>query len=1311
MAVLALTAIGAAIGGSLLPTGITLLGATLSGAAIGSAIGGLAGSALDQALFGTTQRSKGPRLDDLRVTASTEGAAVTRLYGRMRLGGQIIWAARFREDANTESSGGKGGGPKAEVTTYAYYASFALGLCEGPIDGIGRIWADGREIAKDDVEIRLYRGTEDQEPDPKIVAVEGADFAPAYRGLAYLVFEELPLEDFGNRVPQITVEVLRRPPSGEPALEDLVTGVTLIPGAAEFAYATEPVERRVAFGAWASENVHTGAEKADLLVALDDLETAAPGASCVSLIVAWHGADLRVGHCEICPKVETGTKPTRPWSWRVSGRTRDEVEVVSQFDGAPALGGAPADRAIRQAIREMNDRGLKVMLTPFVLMDVPAGNGLPDPYGAGEQPAYPWRGRVTCHPAPGRPGSPDGTAAVAADVAAFFGAAEAGDFHWDDDDRTVDYDGPDEWSYRRFVLHMARIAKAAGGVDAFLIGSEMVGLTTLRDGPSSYPAVAALRALAAEVRTLLPDARIGYGADWTEYSNHRPDDGSGDVHFHLDPLWADPNIDFVGVDNYVPLADWREGAGHLDAIGGAKSPYDLAYLDGNVEGGEGYDWFYASSADCAAQVRTPIVDTAHGEHWVFRVKDFRNWWENPHHDRPGGVRQATPTAWVPQSKPIVFCEIGCAGVDKGANQPNVFVDGKSSESATPWFSNGRRDDLAQRAYLTAQLTHWGRWSGNNPLSEVTGERMIDPVRLFVWTWDARPFPAFPVRSDVWADADNWRRGHWLSGRLGQIPLRDVVADLGRPVEAPLALDSLDGLVRGYALDQVMSARDAIEPLLEAYGARARARGAAIEIANRADAPLAALTPDDLVDPGDQKAAFRLTRAQASEVPAVLKLRYVEPALDYRSSAVEARRLGGEGRAVAERSLPIAFSPVEAQAIADGMLIEASVQRERAEWTLPPGRLALEPGDLVTFTAHGRTTLMRLDEVGDEYVRPAKATRADPDARNVEPVAGETRPPPSGALPVAPVFEALDLPLIAGDEAPHAPRLAAYARPWTPVAVYRSRDGAGFALDQVLRIPSTIGRLDEPLGFHASGRFDRTNALVVELGPDRALESVTEAALFAGANVAAVKGPSGAWEVLQFRAAELAGPNLWRLTELLRGQCGTEDAIGAPTPENAAFVLVTAATPVSNLPEGDRGLDVTWRVGPSTKPRDDATYATYVVGAGARGLTPLAPVGLAARRSTGGDVALRWIRRTRIGGDDFDAREVRLAEETEAYEVAILDGPGAVLRTLAATTPSATYAASDQIADFGALPAAFDFEVRQLSAVVGLGLPATGRFEA
>ena len=59
----------------------------------------------------------------------------------------------------------------------------------------------------------------------------------------------------------------------------------------------------------------------------------------------------------------------------------------------------------------------------------------------------------------------------------------------------------------------------------------------------------------------------------------------------------------------------------------------LPYLQGNVEGGENYDWYYASEADRESQIRTPIDDTGYGEHWVFRPKDLRGWWSNQHFDR------------------------------------------------------------------------------------------------------------------------------------------------------------------------------------------------------------------------------------------------------------------------------------------------------------------------------------------------------------------------------------------------------------------------------------------------------------------------------------------------------------------------------------------------------------------------------------------------------------------------------------------------------------------------------------------------------
>ena len=380
------------------------------------------------------------------------------------------------------------------------------------------------------------------------------------------------------------------------------------------------------------------------------------------------------------------------------------------------------------AIEDLKARGLDVIMTPFILMDVPEGNTLADPYGGAAQGAYPWRGRITCHPAAGQPGTPDKTATAAAQIAAFVGTAAPG--HFALSGKTVVYSGPVEWSLRRMVLHQAYLAKAAGGVSAFVIGSELRGLTTVRSSASDYPFVAALVALAADVKAVLGSGtKVLYAADWSEYFGHQPGDGSGDVYFHLDPLWASAAIDAIGIDCYWPLADWRDGMDHADAVAGWRSIHDPAYLRANVRGGEGFDWFYASEADRRAQIRTPITDGA-GKPWVFRFKDIAAWWANAHYDRPGGVESTTPTAWVPQSKPFWLTEIGCPAVDKGANQPNVFVDPKSSENALPYFSRGTRDDLIQRRTIDAMISTFDPDDPEfvpaaNPISAVYGGRMVE----------------------------------------------------------------------------------------------------------------------------------------------------------------------------------------------------------------------------------------------------------------------------------------------------------------------------------------------------------------------------------------------------------------------------------------------------------------------------------------------------------------------------------------------------------------------------------------------------------
>lgn len=538
----------------------------------------------------------------------------------------------------------------------------------------------------------------------------------------------------------------------EPTLEVLTRSVTIIPGTTEFGYGTTPVT-----GTDTGKHLNRISTQplTDFAHSIEDLLVCAPGLKHVSLVVAWHGTDLRIGNCQIIPKVEHLTMTTAPFSWQVGPLQRGDAQIVSYIEGKPALGGAPSDRTVYEAITFLKSKGLQVTMYPFIMMDVPSGNTLPNPYGGSSQPAYPWRGRITCHPAPDEPGTVDKTAAAATQVDNFFGTANAGHFSWNAGQQRVNYSGPsNEWSMRRFILHMATIADAAGA-DDFLIGSELVGLTRIRSDASTFPGVDHLISLLGQVRAKLGSTpKISYAADWSEYHSYRPNDGSNDILFPLDPLWGNANIDYVGIDNYLPMGDWRDGD-HLDRNAGYISPYEKDYIQKNVEGGEYFNWYYASTADRNNQVRTPIFDGAYGEDWIYRQKDIRGWWTSRHYPRLAGVRQGTPTAWIPKSKQIVFTELGLPAVDKGINQPNVFVDAKSSESFYPYFSNQRPDAAIQRAALEAVLDYWKKNGGG----------MVNFDKISLWTWDARPYPTFPERADFFGDAGNWQLGHWLTGRL------------------------------------------------------------------------------------------------------------------------------------------------------------------------------------------------------------------------------------------------------------------------------------------------------------------------------------------------------------------------------------------------------------------------------------------------------------------------------------------------------------------------------------------------------------------
>ncbi len=1279
MAALVLSSAGGALGAVFGPIG----------AIAGRIAGAVVGNMFDRQLFGSSGSSTtGPRLADLDVMASTEGAPIPRLYGRARLSGQVIWATQLEEVVTTTESssgdgGGKGfsgggGGSTTTATAYTYFANFAVGLCEGTIGRIGRIWADGKPLDLDAIHYRVYRGDETQAPDGLIVAKEGAGNAPAYRGLAYVVFERLPLADFGNRIPQLSFEIVR--PIG--LLENMTRAVTLIPGGTEFGYEPAAVVQVVGPGQSAPENRHVAHARSDVVAALDELQGVCPRLERVAIVVAWFGSDLRAGNCVVRPGIDNAAKTTSPMTWSVDGVTRSSAYLVSQIDGRAAFGGTPSDGSVTHLMAELKARGLKVTLYPFVMMDVPAGNALPDPWsGAATQPAYPWRGRITCDPAPGRPGSPQGTPAAAAQVANFFTGGT--------------------WNYRRMVLHYAQLCAAAGGVDAFLIGSELKALTRLRSGAGLYPAVDALVSLAAEVKAIVPGALVTYGADWTEYG---ADVFDGEVRFPLDPLWASPAIGAVGIDYYAPLADWRDDAGHLDSAQ-TTSIYDRSYLRGNVRGGEAYDWYYPDDDARDDQDRATITDGL-GKPWIYRAKDLWNWWSSGHVERVGGVELATSTAWAPRSKPIWLTELGCPAVDKGANQPSVFPDPKSSENFAPYFSDGARDDLMQRRYLEAMLSAFdpafGASATDNPVSAAYGGPMVDPSAIHLWTWDARPFPVFPAADDIWGDGANWYAGHWLNGRLGGAPIDALVATLLADagvsgVDASALRESCDG----YVVDRPMAPRAMIEPLAMAYAFDATAADGTLRFVPRGGNAVMEIAEDDLVDDG-KAALSRLTRAQETELPRQVSFGFSDALADYRRAAVTSRKLVGGASRMLQSDLAVITDDAAAARRAEIWLQDLWAGRESAEFALGINALKLAPGDVVAVTLQGRRRLFEIDALVDTQSRQVTARSIDPEVFAMPQALPRLRRP---AIPAAlgPVQAfALNLPVIDPAAPDVLTRLAVFAHPWPgAVAIWNSPDGASYQLAAVASAPAVVGETLDALPAGPVARWDRHHSIRVRLYGG-ALASLSDARIWAGGNAAALRNPDGAWEIMQFAQAELVDGQTWRLSRLLRGQAGSEPAMAWSLPAGSAFVLldrrlVSIATGLDRL---DRAMPL--RVVGQGRSHDDASALALTVTPDATALKPLAPVQLRAVRQADG-VHLSWIRRSRIDSDGWGI-EVPLGEAREAYRLEILSGT-IVVRAIDASTSQALYAIADEIADFGAPQAALHLRVAQLSATVGAGYPA------
>ena len=428
----------------------------------------------------------------------------------------------------------------------------------------------------------------------------------------------------------------------------------------------------------------------------------------------------------------------------------------------------------------------------------------------------------------------------------------------------------------------------------------------------------------------------------------------------------------------------------------------------------------------------------------------------------------------------------------------------------------------------------------------------------------------------------------------------------------------------------------------------------------------------------------------------MRVGYVEPMNDYQGGAAEAAFPDEMAARVSSTELPLALSSGQASNVAARWLAEARIARDGVEFALPPSRLGLSAGDVVALDDSGMATRYRIDHVEDFGLRKVSATRVEPGV--YVPALAEDRLFDRGVpISAGPIYaEFMDLPLLRGDENPFAPTVAVTAEPWPgEMAVLAAPQDAGYALEAVVPRRAVMGELLDDLPRAEAGRWSETSVRIrISSGN---LQSRSELEVLNGANLAALRGGTGDWEVLQFREADLVAPKEYELRGLLRGQAGTDGIMPAIWYAGADFVLLDGAQVQLDVPASWRGLSRHYRIGPARLAYDSPRYVHAVETFEGVGLRPYAPAHL--RASGNGDLAVSWIRRTRIDGDSWAGLDVPLGEDSEAYRLRVVKA-GVLLREETLSASSWNYAAAVQLSDGAVAP--FDIQVAQISTTYGAG---------
>jgi hypothetical protein len=382
--------------------------------------------------------------------------------------------------------------------------------------------------------------------------------------------------------------------------------------------------------------------------------------------------------------------------------------------------------------------------------------------------------------------------------------------------------------------------------------------------------------------------------------------------------------------------------------------------------------------------------------------------------------------------------------------------------------------------------------------------------------------------------------------------------------------------------------------------------------------------------------------------------YLDAETDYGATHASARDGAGE-QPVAKLNLPVAMNAASATQLATRLLYEARTESETLSLHLPPNYLDLEIGDIFSFDGAAQPSLWRVLEITYGPALEVQARCFQPSLYGAQGEgASEANIPQSLGQISLPELRWLDLPAPAlryhAQGIIGVPLMAAYAAPW-PGQI--SLEPEGLRALQV-DTPSQLGETTASLPAGPVGRWDRGTQLEVELYGGT-LATIEPQEVLSGSHRLAIQTPTG-WEIIQFARAELVGSRRDVLSTLLRGQFGSDAYMAEPLPAGASLVVLSdAQVPLATDPSL-LASRVRVDFGSNDLPRDSYGWQESELTPARLGLHCLSPVHFKCRKSmaTTGDWELSWIRRSREGGDDFDAAIVPIGEASEAYELIVFD---------------------------------------------------------